>query len=121
MSMKVAVLTTSRFFQEAIRFIFFDRLHYMFVSDSVTNLLNQLSQRNYDLILVDLDSFNDDKDQVIRKLKAIENSSSKVVLFSFDPEKAVDEFNRDIRVDLFIHRPLNPPSFTRELTTLDIF
>ncbi len=120
-SMKVAVLTTSKFFHEAIRFIFFDRLHYMFVSDSVANLLNQLSQRKYDIILVDLDSFNEDKDQVIKKLKAIENTSSKVVLFSFDPEKAVDEFNREIRVDLFVHRPLNPPSIKRELTTLDIF
>ena len=92
----------------------------MFVSDSVNNLLNQLSQRNYELILVDLDSFHDEKDEVVKKLRAIENSSSKIVLFSFDPEKAIEEFNNDIRVDLFVHRPLNPPSLKEKITSLEI-
>ncbi len=118
--MKVAVLTTSNFFKEAIRFIFIEKLHYMFVSDSVKNLINQLSQRNYDLILVDLDSFREGKDDIARKLKDIENSSSKVVLFSFDPEDAIEEFNRKIKVDLYVHRPLNPPALTQEISTLGI-
>ncbi len=118
--MRVAVLTSSSFFKEAIRFIFIDRLHYMVVSDSVRNLINQLSQRSYDLILVDLDSIEENKDEVVRKLKAIERTTSKVVLFSFDPEQAVEEFNRDAKVDLYVHRPLNPPALTQEISTLGI-
>ena len=106
--MNVAIISGSKFFREAVRFILTDKIRCVFVSESPAFLLDQAYEGRYDLILIDGDSVNLKDGEVVSKLEKLKRSKTKIVLFSFNLEEKLKELNRAVRIDLFIHRPLNP-------------
>ena len=116
--MNVAIISGSKFFREAIRFILMEKIRYVVVSESPVSLLDQAYEGHYDLVLIDGDSLNLKEDEVARKLEKLKYSKSKVVLFSFNPQEKLKELDKAMRVDFLVYRPLNPHVVKEKLSDL---
>lgn len=116
--MKVAIVSGSKFFREAVKFILAEKIRCVVVSESPATLLDQAYQGHYDLVLIDGDSLNLKEDDIALKLEKLKRSKSKVVLFSFNPREKLKELEEAVRIDLLVHRPLNPHVVRKKLSDL---
>ncbi len=116
--MKVAIVSGSKFFREAVKFILAEKIRCVVVSESPETLLDQAYEGHYDLVLIDGDSLNLKDEDVALKLEKLKRSKSKVVLFSFNPREKLKELEEAVRVDLLVHRPLNPQVIKDRLSDL---
>jgi DNA-binding NarL/FixJ family response regulator len=102
--MKVLVVSGSKFFREAVRFVLQDTVETVEVAP---DLRGSEGPRAYDLILCDLSSLEEDP-EVTDRIEHVKRSGTKVVVFSFDPPDRLRERAEELGADGYIHRPLDP-------------
>lgn len=101
MNFKVLILTRSKFFAEALKFILHSVASFIDVATSVEELTSRLRHEEYDVILCDLSCANLD-------LGGIDKKKARLIVFSFDPPDRHREMIMKIGADGYINRPLNP-------------
>ncbi|MDQ7037864.1 MAG: hypothetical protein Q9N26_01500 [Aquificota bacterium] len=104
--MRVLVISRSKFFREAVRFIIQDMVDKVETTerpDSVKDV------GDYDLILCDLSCFDEPR-KIADILRAFKERGVRVVVFSFDPAERFRDFITRAGADGYIHRPLDPES-----------
>ncbi len=111
--MTVVIISPSKFFREAIRFILQDMREISQI-DAFERPEDIPHGRAYDLVLCDL-SCKGVESEGIRKLKEL---GSKVIVFSFDPFEKMKDTVRKIGADGYVHRPLDPRSVKEAVLSL---
>ena len=115
--MRIAILTASKFFKEALRFLLHDRIHQMYVSESIDSLTREMNRKDYDYIIIDVDSVKFNIPDIDQKLSSLKSKRSRVVISSFNPEEDMSILHRAERIDFFIHRPLNALNVLKGFST----
>ena len=112
------ILSRSKFFAEALRFILHDLVGEVRVIDSWDDLEHLLSRGKYNVVVCDISCVEDSGEQNFRNIKSI-SPDSKVVVFSFDPPGKHRDFVAKIGADGYINRPLNPSAVLDSFKDLD--
>ncbi len=114
--MNIIIVTKSKFFEEALKFILYPFIKYCVVIDDINKLGEFLSFNNYfDLILCDLDSTKQDINNITSALEEKGLKATKVVIFSF---KSFQDIGSVDTVDGYIRRPLNPDTVREYILSL---
>ncbi len=114
---KVLILSKSKFFSEALRFILHDLSVETEVADSWDKFNNLSSPYTYDVIVCDLSCIDRNIEKNIKDIKN-KYPSSKVVIFSFNPEDKCAGFLKNSYVDCIVTRPLQCDVVINKLKTI---
>lgn len=104
---KILILTESKFFSEALKFMLYDLIEGIDVINSLEDLKKSLKERSYDVIVCDMSYVEKCKEKGIDNIKALA-PKTRVLLFSFDPPSKHRDFIKKIGADGYISRPLDP-------------
>ncbi len=114
---KVLILSKSKFFSEALKFILHDLSVETEVADSWEKFVHLSSSDAYDVIVCDLSCVDINIEKNIKDIKNI-SPSSKVVIFSFNPEDKYLRFLKNSCVDCIVTRPLQCDIVINKLKTI---
>ncbi len=123
LSKKLLVVSDSKFFIEAIKFIVLSSDDYSVESLSYKTLADMDYEpgSNYSIIFMDLDCCPEDKKENIRaKLRKLLKPNGKVYIFTFNAEpihEAIDALIKTMHGDGLIRRPI---SLDKVLEALDL-
>lgn len=101
------ILSKSKFFSEALKFILHDLAEEVEVAGSWEEFRDLLKKKNHDIVVCDMSCVEDYAEKSVDNVKSL-SPASKVLVFSFDPPGKHREFIRRIGADGYINRPLNP-------------
>ncbi len=113
--MDVLIISDSKFFIEAVKFILMDSGDYVVESKPYSSFGSNESSilnKKYSIVFIDVDCCpEEEKENIKEELKNIVMSADRVYVFSFDVKplhETVKEFIETLHADGLIKRPISP-------------
>ncbi len=116
---KLLILSRSKFFAEALKFILHNLVEDISVVHSPDRLTDLLRRRSYDVVICDMSCLTDGETNHLEYLKEL-SPGTHILLFSFDPPARHRELVERLGADGYINRPLDPETVIDAIKSLKI-